>query len=127
MINAATVGVNDHKVHITGPSGSSRNLINKAAPMDMHSTRTEKMADLLVSVSFGNIPCSPSLLAEELARRSCPMAGGRPGGGPRSRRRAGSDPTPSRGVLLPRNETTILLVEAERIPQMSDLSLAQVG
>src|SRR5215213_26402 len=32
-----------------------RNLINKAAPTDMQSTRTVKMAALLISVSFVNI------------------------------------------------------------------------
>src|SRR5215210_2336737 len=36
----------------------------------MHSTRTEKMAALLVSASFVNIFRTPSL-AEEPARRSC--------------------------------------------------------
>src|SRR5215218_6332876 len=70
MIKAATVGVNDHKTHIAKPGVSSRNLINKAAPTDMHSTRTEKMAALFVSGSFVNISRSPSL-AEEPARRSC--------------------------------------------------------
>jgi len=55
MINAATVGVIDHKVHIAKPGGSSRNLMTKAAPKDMHSISTEKMAALLVSASFVNI------------------------------------------------------------------------
>jgi ABC-type enterochelin transport system permease subunit len=31
------------------------------------------------------------------------------------------------GVLLPRNDTTILLIEAERIPQMSYLLLAEMA
>ena len=58
------------------PRVRSRNLINKAAPTDMHSTRTEKMAALFVSVSFVNIPKTPSP-AEEPARRSCLEAGSR--------------------------------------------------
>jgi len=55
MSNVATIGVNDHKVHIPGPGVNSRNLITKAVPTAMHSTRTAKMAALLVSVSFVNI------------------------------------------------------------------------
>jgi len=74
MIKAATVGVIDHKVHIAKPGGSSRNLMTKAAPKDKHSTRTEKTAALLVSVSFVNISRTPSL-AEVLARYSCLEAG----------------------------------------------------
>src|SRR5215208_6014510 len=74
IFNAATVGVIDHKVHIAKPGGSSRNLMTKAAPKDRHSTRTEKIAALLVSVSFVNIPKTPSL-AEEQARRSCLTTG----------------------------------------------------
>src|SRR5215210_517160 len=60
MINAAAVGVIDHKTHIPMLGVRSRNLINKAAPTDMHSTRTEKMAALLVSVSLVNIAFTPS-------------------------------------------------------------------
>src|SRR5215211_5450444 len=74
MIKAATVGVHDHKLHIAKPGGSSRNLMSKAAPKDRHSTRTEKMAALLVSVSFVNISLTPSL-TQEPARRSCLLAG----------------------------------------------------
>src|SRR5215216_1190872 len=110
MIKAATVGVNDHKTHRAKPGVSSRNLINKAAPTDMHSTRTEKMAALFVSVSFVNISRTPSL-AEEPARRSCLAAGSRSGSDPRSRRRAGSGLALSRDVRVPRNEYTILLSE----------------
>src|SRR3712207_3779107 len=44
-----------------------------------------------VSVSFVAITQTPSL-AEEPARRSCLAAGSWSGGGPRSRRRAGSEP-----------------------------------
>src|SRR5918995_2529406 len=55
MINAATVGVIDHNVQKAKPGGSSRNLMSKAAPTDRHSTSTEKIAALLVSVSFVNI------------------------------------------------------------------------
>jgi hypothetical protein len=55
MTNAAAVGVIDHKTHNFPLGASSRILINKAAPMAMSSTRTEKMAALLVSVSFVNI------------------------------------------------------------------------
>src|SRR5215208_530817 len=43
--------------------------MSKAAPTDRHSTRTAKIAALLVSASFVNIPNIPSL-AEVLARRS---------------------------------------------------------
>src|SRR5215212_10350200 len=70
MINVARVGVDDHTTPRPKPRGRSRNLINKAAPTDRHSTSTEKMAALLVSASFVNIPKTPSL-AEEPARRSC--------------------------------------------------------
>src|SRR3712207_3800538 len=59
MIRVATVGVNDHKVHIPGPGERPRNLINRAVPTDMHSTSTPKMAALLVSVSFTNIASLP--------------------------------------------------------------------
>jgi hypothetical protein len=54
MIKAATVGVDDHTAGRTKPERSSV-LMSKAAPTDRHSTRTEKMAALLVSVSFVNI------------------------------------------------------------------------
>jgi hypothetical protein len=69
MIKAATVGVKDHMVNRTKPWGRSRNLINKAAPTDRQSTSTEKIAALLVSLSFVNLPNIPSL-ALVLARRS---------------------------------------------------------
>jgi hypothetical protein len=55
MIKAATVGVDDHTTPRPKPRGRSRNLINKAAPTAMHSTRTAKTAALLVSVNFVNI------------------------------------------------------------------------
>jgi len=74
MSKVATVGVMDHKLHITAPVEKSRNLINRAAPTDRHSTSTEKIAALLVSVSFVNISLTPSL-AEEPARRSYLAAG----------------------------------------------------
>src|SRR5215216_7086518 len=86
MIKAATVGVHDHKLHIAKPGGSSRNLMSKAAPKDRQSTRTAKIAALLVSASFVNIPKTPSLLAEEPARRSCLTAGSKLGSWPGSRR-----------------------------------------
>ena len=55
MIKVATVGVHDHTEKMTRVEEISRNLISKAAPTAMHSTRTEKIAALLVSVSFVNI------------------------------------------------------------------------
>jgi hypothetical protein len=51
---AATVGVIDHNVQKAKPGGSSRNLMSKVAPTDRHSTSPEKIAALLVSVSFVN-------------------------------------------------------------------------
>src|SRR5215211_8696224 len=89
MTNVAAVGVIDHKIHILMPPVSPSILISKAAPTAMSSTSTEKMAALRVSASFVNISRTPSL-AEEPARRSHLVAGSRLGGGPRSRRRAGS-------------------------------------
>jgi hypothetical protein len=61
MINVATVGVHDHKIHIPKVGVSSRILINKATPVARHSTSAEKMAALVVSVSFVNTaqPSSP--------------------------------------------------------------------
>jgi hypothetical protein len=59
MINVATVGVIDHKLHITAPVEKSRNLMSKAAPTAKHSTRTAKIAALLVSASFVNITPLP--------------------------------------------------------------------
>src|SRR5918998_2276607 len=55
MINAATVGVMDHMENMTRSEVILRNLMSKAAPTAMHSTRTAKIAPLLVSVSFVNI------------------------------------------------------------------------
>jgi len=55
MINAARAGVDIHTANIAKPGGISSILINKAAPTAMHSTSTEKIAALLVSVSFVNI------------------------------------------------------------------------
>src|SRR3712207_773907 len=62
MINAATVGVHDHKTHMPMFGESSRNLINKATPVAMNSTSTEKMVALDVSVSLVNTaqPSFPS-------------------------------------------------------------------
>src|SRR5215204_2476167 len=101
MIKVATVGVIDHKLHIPGPGERPRNLINSAVPTAMHSTSTEKIAALLVSVRFVNI--SRTLpLAEEPARRSCLVVGSRSGSYPWSRRRAGS------GLALLRGVTTLL-------------------
>src|SRR5215212_1689738 len=70
MIKAAAVGVMDHMVHMRRLGERPRNLMSKAAPTDRHSTRTEKMAALLVSVSFVNIARIHPLLAEEPVRRS---------------------------------------------------------
>jgi hypothetical protein len=67
MINAATVGVHDHKIHIPKVGVSSSTLINKATPVAMHSTSTEKMAALVVSVSFVNI-AQPSFPPQEKLR-----------------------------------------------------------
>src|SRR5215218_7020895 len=108
MIKAATVGVIDHKVHIAKPGGSSRNLMSKAAPKDRQSTRTAKIAALLVSASFVNIPKTPSLLAEEPARRSCLTAGSKLGSWPGSRRGAGSRLALLRGVHVARNGCSLL-------------------
>src|ERR671920_156687 len=66
----------------------------------------------LVSVSFVAITQTPSL-AEEPARRSSLAAGRWAGGGPRSRRRAGSCPAPSRGLSWSRHESSILLTEGD--------------
>jgi len=75
MIKVATVGVHDHMENKIGVEVISRNLMSKAAPTAMHSTRTVKMAPLLVSASFVNIPKTLSL-AEEPARLSYLLAGG---------------------------------------------------
>jgi hypothetical protein len=82
MTNVATVGVNDHKAHITKFGGSSRILINKAAPTDMISARTEKMAALFVPASFVNIELDNLSPAEEAAGCACLVAGSRPGSDP---------------------------------------------
>jgi hypothetical protein len=71
MTNVATVGVKDHKTHITKFGGSSRILINKAAPTDMTSVRTEKMAALFVSASFVNMELDHLSPAEEAAGCAC--------------------------------------------------------
>jgi hypothetical protein len=55
MINAATVRVHDHKIHIPRFGVRSRNLINTAATRAMSRTSTEKIAALLVSVGVVNI------------------------------------------------------------------------
>src|SRR5215211_7659849 len=69
MIKVATVGVHDHMENMTGSEEILRNLMSKAAPTAMLSTSTVKIAALLVSASFVNIPKTLSL-AEEPARRS---------------------------------------------------------
>src|SRR5215210_6331983 len=56
MINVATTGVIDHtEPHISSFEARPSTLIDKAAPTARKSTRTEKMAPLLVPVSFVNI------------------------------------------------------------------------
>jgi hypothetical protein len=75
MIKVATVGVIDHIENMTRFEETSRNLMSKAAPTAMHSTRTVKMAPLFVSASFVNIPKTLSL-AEEPAGLSYLLAGG---------------------------------------------------
>src|SRR5688572_14521674 len=65
MIKVATVGVHDQMENRTGSEVMLRNLMSKAAPTARHSTRTVKMAALLVSVSFVNITQYP------FSRRSC--------------------------------------------------------
>ncbi len=60
MIKAATAGVPDHmenmmRSEVMRSEEILRNLMSKAAPTDMHSTRTAKIAALLVSVNFVNI------------------------------------------------------------------------
>jgi len=75
MIKVATVGVIDHMENMTRFEEISRNLISKAAPTARHSTSTAKMAPLLESVSFVNIPKTLSLLAKEPARLSYLLAG----------------------------------------------------
>src|SRR5215213_6584955 len=55
MINVATVGVHDQMENKTGSEVMLRNLMSKAAPTARHSTRTAKIAALLVSVSLVNI------------------------------------------------------------------------
>jgi hypothetical protein len=59
MIKVATVGVHDQMENMTGSEDIPRNLMSKAAPTARHSTSTEKMAALLVSVSFVNITQYP--------------------------------------------------------------------
>src|SRR5215203_2051696 len=55
MIKVATVGVHDHTENMTRSEEISRNLMSKADPTARHSTRTAKMAPLVLSVSFVNI------------------------------------------------------------------------
>src|SRR5215217_1612072 len=55
MIKVARVGVHDHTENMTGSEEILRNLMSKAATTARHSTRTEKMAALLVSVNLVNI------------------------------------------------------------------------
>jgi hypothetical protein len=59
MIKVATVGVHDQMENMTGSEEMLRNLMSKAAPTAIHSTRTEKIAALFVSVSFVNITKYP--------------------------------------------------------------------
>ena len=68
MIRAATVGVNDHKTHMPMPEVSPSVRITTAAPTARHSTRTVKMAALLVSVSFVNM-VEPPFLAHSFSRK----------------------------------------------------------
>ena len=71
MIKVATVGVHDQMENMTGSEEIPRNLMSKAAPTARHRTRTEKMAALLVSVSFVNINQNP-FLPPEKRRDVCP-------------------------------------------------------
>src|SRR5215203_4183450 len=89
MINVATVGVHIHKapkprVAVRVFWERSSTLSNKASPTARHSTSTEKMAALFVSVSFVNISRTLSLAEVLLARRSCRVAGSWSGSDPRS-------------------------------------------
>jgi hypothetical protein len=59
MISAASAGVNMYKAAATNSEVMPSALITKAATRAMHSTSTEKMAALLVSVSFVNISQPP--------------------------------------------------------------------
>src|SRR4028119_1478926 len=116
MINAATVGVHDHKTHMPMPPESSRILITKAAPVAITSTSTEKMAAWLVSVSFVNITQIPSPAASSTGR-SCLVATPADLGG-------GQVAVLHLHVALlsrPRNSCTILPRMDQRIPQMSDV------
>jgi hypothetical protein len=98
MINAATVGVHDHKIHIPRLGASSRLLIAKATAIAITNTSTEKIAAWLVSLSFVNKAYTPS--SGKPLGRSCLAAGSRLGSWPSSRRRAGSCPAPSCGISL---------------------------
>src|SRR5215218_8298308 len=96
MTNVAPVGVKDHKAHITKFGGRSKILINKAAPTDMTSARTEKMAALFVSASFVNIELDNLSPAEEAAGGGCIVARSRTRSDTRERSRAANKDTHSR-------------------------------
>src|SRR5918994_4390078 len=55
MINAATVGVHDHKTHMPGFGVNLGSLIVKATPVATTSTSTEQILAWLVSLSLVNI------------------------------------------------------------------------
>jgi hypothetical protein len=63
MIKVATVGVHDHKTHMPVLGVSPRILINRATPVAMTSTSTEKTDAWLVSLSFVNTTRTPFLAA----------------------------------------------------------------
>src|SRR5829696_5842569 len=82
----------------------------------MHSTSTEKIAALLVSVSFVNISRTlpPAVSSAEC---SCLVVGSRSGSDPWSRRRAGSGLALLRSVHATRNYRILLLCEGIYVPQ----------
>src|SRR5215216_556383 len=121
MINVATAGVDDHKAAKPKSGVSSSILSNKASPTAMHSTSTEKMAALLVSVSFVNISRTlpPAVSSAEC---SCLVVGSRSGSYPWSRRRAGSGLALLRSVHATRNYRILLLCEGIYVPQGTKLA-----
>src|SRR5215204_4580300 len=87
----------------------------------MHSTSTEKIAALLVSVSFVNISRTlpPAVSSAEC---SCLVVGSRSGSYPWSRRRAGSGLALLRNVHVARNYRILLLCEGMYVPQSTKLA-----
>src|SRR5829696_865425 len=87
----------------------------------MHSTSTEKIAALLVSVSFVNISRTlpPAVSSAEC---SCLVVGSRSGSYPWSRRRAGSGLALLRSVHATRNYRILLLCEGIYVPQGTKLA-----